>query len=106
MRATAREWRRPGLSPLREKAPANDTKDRKILGSGRDLREGKAGAQRHGGTCNRRTPQGMTGTWVKAEGGKGGSAPSRETAVDAYMWRRMKRQVAEAGGLRVQETFR
>ena len=43
------------------------------------------GTHRRGGTRDRRTTQGMIGTWVQAEGGKGGSAPSQETAADVGM---------------------
>ena len=51
-------------------------------------------------------PQGMTGTWVQAEGGKRGIKPSRETAVDAGTRRGEKVRVAEDGGWRVREMSR
>ena len=40
--------------------------------------EVEAGTQRRGGTCDGQTPQGPTGTWVQAEGGKGGITPAHE----------------------------
>ena len=36
------------------------------------IREGEAGAQRRGGNHDRENPQGLKGTWEKADGGKGG----------------------------------
>ena len=58
-----------------------------ISGFGVELGEGDAGTQRREGTCDGQNTQGLTGTSVQAEGHKGGSAPSRETAADASMWR-------------------
>ena len=43
-------------------------------------------------------PQGMTGTWVQAEGGKWGSKPAREMAADAGTRRGSQGQAVEAGG--------
>ena len=63
MYATAREWRCPGLSPSREKLPEKETKYRIMVGFVGDLREGKAGTQRLGGTRTRRNPQGITENW-------------------------------------------
>ena len=40
-------------------------------GFGGEFGEGKAGTQRRIWTQNGQTPQGMIGTWVRAEGGKG-----------------------------------
>ena len=50
---------------------------------GEELGEGKAGTQKRGGTRDGQTLQGLTGTWVQAEVGKGRIAPARETAADA-----------------------
>ena len=61
--------------PSREKPPDNKTKYRKMSGFGRKLREGKGITQRCIVTRDRQTPKGMTGNWVKDEGGKGRSAP-------------------------------
>ena len=63
--------------------------------------EFKAGTHRNGGTCDGRTPQGLTVTWVQAVGGKGRSSTSQETAADAGMRSRAQGRVAEAGGWRV-----
>ena len=57
-------------------------------GFGGDLGEDEVGTQRRGGTRTGRTPQGWTGTWVQAEGGKGGSAPA---------WKRRHTQAHGAG---------
>ena len=54
---------------------------------------------------NGRTPQGTTGTWVQAEGGKGGGEPARETAVDEGMRSGAQGQASEADGWRVRSTF-
>ena len=53
-----------------------------------DLGEEEAGLQRQGGTHAGRTPQGPTGTWVQAKGGKGGSA---------LAWERRKMQERVTG---------
>ena len=45
---------------------------------GGELGEDESGTQIRGGTRDGRTPQGKTGTWVQAEGGKGESKPTRE----------------------------
>ena len=45
-------------------------------GFGGELGEGKAGTKMRGGTRNGWNPQELTGTWVQAEGDKGGSTPS------------------------------
>ena len=54
--------RENGLSPSRKKLPDNETKDQTMPGFGGELREGEAGTQRRGGTCDGRTPQDLTGT--------------------------------------------
>ena len=59
-----------------------------------------------GGTRDGLTPQGLTGTWVQAEGGKGGSALSHEMATDAGMRSGENGRVVEAWGWWVQETSR
>ena len=64
---------------------------------GGDLGEGEAGTQRRRGTCYRQTPQGLTGTWVQAEGDKGGGGTGVGTAVDAGMRRGVQGKMAEAG---------
>ena len=61
---------------------------------GGELREGKAGKNRRGGTSNGRIPQGLTGNWVQAEGVKGGSASSQEKVADAVLWRGAQGRVA------------
>ena len=101
---TAREWRRPILSTLRKNPPENETKDRTMPGFGGELMEGEAGKQRRGGTRDGKTPQGLTGTWMQAKGGKRGSAPSWEMSADAGIRRRAQGRAAEAGGWRVRET--
>ena len=40
----------------------------------------------------------MTGTWVQAEGDKGGSVPEQEMAADTGMQGRVQERAAEAGG--------
>ena len=65
-----------------------------IFGGG--LGEGKTGTQRHGGTRDGQTPQGMKGKWAQTKGGEGGSALVRETAADAGMRRREQGRTVEA----------
>ena len=52
---------------------SNILMDQKVPWFGAEHREGKKKAQWYGGTYNRQTPQGLTGTWSQAKGGKGGS---------------------------------
>ena len=75
-------------------------------GFGGYLGEGKAGTQRRGGTRNGQTPPRLTGTWVQAEGVKGGSTSSQETVADAGTWRGVHGRAAEAGGCWVQVTVK
>ena len=63
--------------------PSKDTKDWTMLRFGGKLREEEAATKRRGGNHNGRTPQGMTGPWVKDKGGIGGSALEREMAADS-----------------------
>ena len=63
-----------------------------------ELGEGEAGTRRCRGTCDRDYPQGLTRTWVQAEGGKGGSEPAREKAADAGMRHRDERRRLAGGG--------
>ena len=67
-------------------------------GFGGDLGEGAAGIQRRGGTHARQTPQGTTGTWLQAKGGKGGGRTGAGTAADASTLRVAQGRAAEAGG--------
>ena len=71
--ATAREWRRPGLSPLRAKthpiwnqSPEDDRRRSTTNGS----KDGKKMWDR--GTNDEWNSQGPKGTWAQAEEGKGG----------------------------------
>ena len=48
----------------------------------------------------------MTGTWVQANGGKGGSALSQEKAADAGTWIEDQGQASDTGGGQVWETSR
>ena len=69
--------------PSSKKDTRKYTKDRTIPGFGGDLVESETGTQRRRGTRDRQTPHGITGNWVQDEVGKGRSAPSQETEVDA-----------------------
>ena len=65
------------------KATQLETKYQSMPIFGGNLGKGESGTQRRRGTRDGRTPQGITGNWVQAEGGKGGSALSQETEVDS-----------------------
>ena len=105
-RATDREWRRPGLSPSREKLLNKKPK------TGRcqylEEKSGRAWQGNGGAEVNttEKPPQGWTGTWVQAKGEKGGSEPVHETAAGAGTWRREQGRAAEAGRWRVRVTSR
>ena len=71
-----------------------------------ELREDEEATQRHGGTRDGRTPPRPTGTWVQAEGGKGGERTGTGTAEDAGTRRGAQGRAAEAGGWQVRETPR
>ena len=75
-------------------------------GFGGELGEGKAGKHRHGGTCDGLNPQGLTGTWVQADGNKRGSALAWEKVADAGTRNGAQGQAAEADGWRVRVTPR
>ena len=75
-------------------------------GFGVDLGEGEAGTQRRGGTCDGRTPPGLTETWVNTKGSKWGSAPSQETMADADRRCGAQGREAETGGWRMRATSR
>ena len=49
-----------------------------MSGLGGEVGEVEVWAQRSGGTRDGRTPQGLTGNWDQAEGGKGGGSQSRK----------------------------
>ena len=57
---------------LTEMGEKNNTLITINYGFGEEPREIKAGAQISGGTHDGQTPQGLTGIWEQAEGGKGG----------------------------------
>ena len=84
-RATAMEWRRPGLSSFCKNTPDNNTMNRTMPRLEGELGEGGAVTQRRIENHNMRTSQGLTGNWVQSEGGKGESALARETAANAGM---------------------
>ena len=46
-----------------------------MQGFGGELREGEAGVQGRQKDPQRANPQQLAGSWVQAEGGKGGGAP-------------------------------
>ena len=91
---------------LARKPTQQRTKHQKIPGDDGELREGEAGEQRCGGTRDKQTPQELTGTWEQAEGRKGGSTQSQDTAADVGTRSELQRRAAEAGGWRVWATFR
>ena len=96
--ATAMEWRHPGLSLCCENPPENNTKYKMMTRFGGELRDGDAGIQRHGGTCNRQNLQGLIGNWAQAQGSKEESAPERETMSDAGTRSGAQGRVVEADG--------
>ena len=61
-RATDREWRRPGLSPFREKPPDKKNKHQKMLGYGGATIRTRQGHIDAEGPATGELPQGMTGT--------------------------------------------
>ena len=67
---------------------------------GGELGEVEVGTQRRGGNRDRRTPQFPTGTWVQAEGGKGGIALAweRQQAQACGPGRRDERRRLAGGG--------
>ena len=71
-----------------------------------DLEEGETGTQSHGGTHARRTPQGITGTCVQAEGVKWGGRTDVGTAADVDTRRGAQGRAAEADGRQVRATSR
>ena len=75
-------------------------------GFGGEIGEGEAGTQRRRGDRGGQTPQGLTGTWVQADEGKGGGVPSRETAVDTGTLCGAQGQAEEAGKWWVHATYR
>ena len=97
---------RPGLSPFREKPPENNYKDRTMPRFRGELEEGEERTHRRRGTHDVRNPQGLTGTWVQAEGGKGGNALAQVKEADTGMHCRVQGQAAEAGGWQVSDTPR
>ena len=61
----------------------------------------RRGHRGDGGTHNGRTPQGLTGTWAQAEGGKGGGAHSQERwQTQAHSTGRRDERRGLAGGRR------
>ena len=71
-----------------------------------ELREYKAGTQRHGETCDRQTPQGTTGTWVQVDDSKRREQTGTGTAADTGMRSGERGQAAEASGRRVRSVTR
>ena len=67
--------------------------------------DGRRGS-RYKETSQFTSQKGLTGTWVKAKGVKGGSAPAQETAADAGMRRRAQGRSAESCGWQVLATYR
>ena len=63
-------------------------KHRTMPRTGGEIREENAGTHIRGWTCDRKTPQGTTGTWVQAKGGKGRGKPA---------WERQQTQAHGAG---------
>ena len=57
-------------------------------------RRGNKGDRGNNNGCN---PQGLTGTWAKAEGNKGGGKRSRDVTAESGMWHAAQRQAAKAG---------
>ena len=71
-----------------------------MTGFGGEIGEGESGAYRRGGTCNRQTPQRLTGTWVQANVAKGGAHPHgkrRQTQVPGAGRREEWRRLAVGG---------
>ena len=66
-------------------------------------RQGHRGAE---GPVTGKTPQGPTGTWVQAEGGKGGCKPAQEMAADTGTQSEAQGRAAEADGWQVRATSR
>ena len=62
------------------KSTQQETKDQTMSGFEGELgeAEAEAEAQRRGGTCDRRTPQGATGICAQSKIGKGGRSQSQE----------------------------
>ena len=73
---------------------------------GREIGEGNSGTQRRGGIRDGSTPQGLTGTWVQAKGGKGRSALTHETASNTGTRGGAQGQAVEDGGSRVRAMSR
>ena len=71
-----------------------------------ELGEYKAETQRHGGTRDRRTPKGTTGTWVQVDDSKRRERTGTGTAADAVMRSGEPGQAAEASGRRVRSVTR
>ena len=87
-RATYREWRRTGLSPLRKNPPNRDTKNRNMLVFGGALRDGEVGAKGIQKDPQWVNPLGADRDLVEGQNAEeGGGGQSRETAEDAGMRR-------------------
>ena len=72
--AISREWRCPGLYPLRKNLHLMKTPiTRRYQESEKHTGRASQKKNRDRGNHNRRTPQGMTGNLDQAEGGKGGA---------------------------------
>ena len=78
-----------------------------MLGDGRELREGEAGAHRYGCNRDRRTNQGMTGNCDQAKVNKGGGvAQSWDTATDSVTWSGVNIRATEASRWWVRAAYR
>ena len=94
---TAREWRRPDLSPLHENYHLTETKHQNMPVHEETYRYGEAETHRYRGPHNGRTSQMTTGTRVQAEVRKREANGSRKRwQTQAYglgrrdEWRRLK----------------
>ena len=70
-RASAREWRRPGLSPSRKNGHLTRNQEPKDFRSRIRTQGGEAEVKRRPGDQRWANPQGLIGTWSQAKGGKG-----------------------------------
>ena len=85
-----------------KKATQHGHQNRTIPRFGGELGEDGAGTQRLGRTCDGKTPQEPTGTWVQSDGGKGGRELAQERKkMQAYgAGRRDERRRLAGGGCR------
>ena len=110
-RATASEWRLPGLSPVCENPPDKKSRTRRCEDLEKNQWRLSWGYRGDRGTCDGQTPKGLTGTWAQAKVVKGGVTVTgngsrlRQTAQGAET-RSGGWQVAGAGDVQVDGAFR